>query len=93
MCSLACKIKKIKEKHSSILDSDSIIMMDLVEQIEKGLTLYNVKTSDYPEPDEYVEIFGENISAVEVAEICETISYEIVCGVSQRVPRKYINRK
>ena len=43
--------------------------------------------------DEYVEIFGENISAVEVAEICETISYEIVCGVSQRVPRKYINRK
>ena len=36
---------------------------------------------------------AENISAVEVAEICETISYEIVCGVSQRVPRKYINRK
>lgn len=30
-------IKKIKEKHSSILDSDSIIMMDLIEQIEKGL--------------------------------------------------------
>ena len=30
-------IKKIKEKHSSILDSDSIIMMDLVEKKEKGL--------------------------------------------------------
>lgn len=36
-----------------------------------------------------VEIFGENISVVEVANICETISYEILCGISQRVPRIY----
>ena len=43
--------------------------------------------------DEYVEIFGENISVVDIANICETISYEIVCGISQRVPRKYTNRK
>ncbi|RRD39717.1 alanine racemase [Leptotrichia sp. OH3620_COT-345] len=38
-----------------------------------------------------VEFFGENISAVEVADICGTISYEILCGISQRVPRIYIN--
>lgn len=36
-----------------------------------------------------VEIFGENINVVEVAEICNTISYEILCGISQRVPRIY----
>ncbi|MDO5088365.1 MAG: alanine racemase [Leptotrichiaceae bacterium] len=38
-----------------------------------------------------VEFFGENISTVEVADICGTISYEILCGISQRVPRIYIN--
>ena len=43
--------------------------------------------------DDYVEIFGKNISLVEIADKCNTISYEIVCGISQRVPRKYKNRK
>ena len=37
-----------------------------------------------------VEIFGENISVTEIAELCNTISYEILCGISQRVPRIYI---
>lgn len=36
-----------------------------------------------------VEFFGENISVVEVANLCNTISYEILCGISQRVPRIY----
>ncbi len=36
-----------------------------------------------------VEFFGENISVVEVADLCNTISYEILCGISQRVPRIY----
>ena len=43
--------------------------------------------------DDYVEIFGKNISLVEIANQCKTISYEIVCGISQRVPRKYKNSK
>ena len=37
-----------------------------------------------------VEIFGENINVAEVADLCNTISYEILCGISQRVPRIYI---
>lgn len=40
-----------------------------------------------------VEFFGENISVVEVANLCGTISYEILCGISQRVPRIYINEE
>lgn len=30
------------------------------------------------------------VSAEEIAEDCKTISYEIVCGISSRVPRKYV---
>ncbi len=37
-----------------------------------------------------VEFFGENISVVDVAGLCNTISYEILCGISQRVPRIYV---
>lgn len=37
-----------------------------------------------------VEIFGENINVSELAEMCGTISYEILCGISQRVPRIYV---
>lgn len=36
-----------------------------------------------------VEFFGKNINIVEVANLCNTISYEILCGISSRVPRIY----
>ena len=36
-------------------------------------------------------IFGENNSADELAEICGTISYEILCMVGKREPRVYLN--
>ena len=36
-----------------------------------------------------VEIFGDNIHIEDVAEKCNTISYEIMCGISSRVPRIY----
>ena len=36
-----------------------------------------------------VEFFGKNINIVEVADLCNTISYEILCGISSRVPRVY----
>lgn len=38
------------------------------------------------------EIFGKNISVDAVAEIANTINYEIVCGISKRVPRILINK-
>ena len=34
-----------------------------------------------------VEIFGKNISVDVVADIAQTINYEIVCGITRRVPR------
>ena len=36
------------------------------------------------------EIFGDNISVNEVAEICETIPYEILTSVSKRVKRVFL---
>ena len=36
-------------------------------------------------------IFGEYSSADELAEICGTISYEILCMVGKRVPRIYLS--
>ena len=36
-----------------------------------------------------VTIFGKDLSVHEVADNAQTISYEIICGVSKRVPRIY----
>ena len=40
-----------------------------------------------------VEIFGEHILCETDAKLCDTISYELLCGVSKRVPRVYIQSK
>ena len=37
-----------------------------------------------------VLLFGESLPAEEIARLCDTINYEIVCGISRRVPRVYI---
>ncbi len=37
------------------------------------------------------ELMGEHITADEIAKHCGTINYEIVCGISKRVPRIKIN--
>jgi alanine racemase len=34
---------------------------------------------------------NKSITAEQIAEYAETISYEILCGISPRVPREYIN--
>ena len=33
---------------------------------------------------------GKRVDAVELARLCETVPYEILCGLSQRVPRVYL---
>jgi alanine racemase len=50
---------------------------------------------DVAEGDEVVIIGrqGESeITAEDVAELCGTISYEILCGISARVPRVYLRQ-
>jgi alanine racemase len=38
-----------------------------------------------------VEVFGKNIPVQQLAEWCNTISYEVLTGVSQRVKRVYVD--
>jgi alanine racemase len=33
---------------------------------------------------------GKSVDAVELARLCESVPYEILCGISQRVPRVYL---
>ena len=46
----------------------------------------NVKMGDE------VVLFGKDLPVEYLAEICNTINYEIVCGISPRVPRIIVNR-
>jgi alanine racemase len=50
-----------------------------------------VDAGDRPvQPGDAVELFGEGVSADEVAAWAHTISYEVICGVGPRVPRIYV---
>jgi alanine racemase len=35
------------------------------------------------------EASAKSVDAVELARLCESVPYEILCGLSQRVPRVY----
>jgi len=37
------------------------------------------------------EVFGANISIEEIASLCNTIPYEILTSIPQRVKRIYVN--
>jgi len=58
--------------------------------VSMDMTMIDVTdVPDVREGDE-VEIFGSNISVLQVAKWCDTIPYEILAGISQRVKRIYI---
>jgi len=69
----------------------------VVGRISMDLTIIDV--TDVPDAalNDRATLMGENgglsITAEELAETAGTLSYEITCGVSARVPRKYVNRK
>jgi len=39
-----------------------------------------------------VEVMGDNVDAAQWAEWAETISYEVLCGISSRIPRIYVGQ-
>lgn len=67
----------------------------VVGRVSMDLTLIDV--TDVPEValDDRVTLIGRDgelsIAAEDVGEVAETISYEITCGISSRVPRRYLN--
>lgn len=60
------------------------LMIDVTELVESGVEV---------RPGDIVEVFGENeINADSIADLCDTINYDITSGISNRVPRIYIER-
>lgn len=53
------------------------------------MTMIDLSHVNLVEPEPLVEVLGENITAENWAEIAGTISYEVLCGVSGRIPRIY----
>ncbi len=49
----------------------------------------DVSDIDGVKPEDEVVLFGKDLSVDEIAKLCGTINYEIVCGISRRVPRVY----
>jgi alanine racemase len=61
----------------------------LIGNICMDMCMADITGTDAVEGDE-AEIFGENIAISEIAEICETIPYEILTSVPGRVKRVFI---
>ena len=59
------------------------------------MTMIDVSGIDGVEAGDEVLLFGENgtdrLPVDEVAALAGTISYEILCGITKRVPKRYIN--
>ena len=69
----------------------------VVGRVSMDLTLIDVTDVTGVALDDQVTLLGRggelSISAEELGEVCGTISYEITCGISNRVPRKYLANK
>ncbi|HEY6046522.1 MAG TPA: alanine racemase C-terminal domain-containing protein, partial [Pyrinomonadaceae bacterium] len=66
----------------------------VVGRVSMDLTLIDVTDVTDVALDDQVTLLGRSgelsISAEELGELCGTISYEITCGISNRVPRMYL---
>ena len=54
------------------------------------MTMIDVTDIDEIKENDIVEIFGKHISVEQIAEWCNTIAYEVMAGISQRVKRIYL---
>ena len=66
-------------------------------RVSMDLTLVDMTDVPGVSPDDEVTLLGEqgglSVNAEEIAKLSNTISYEITCGVSRRVPRIAVNRE
>ena len=66
----------------------------VVGRVSMDLTIVDVSHIQRVEVGDEVILIGKSggdksVDAVELARLCETITYEVLCGLSQRVPRVY----
>lgn len=69
----------------------------IIGRISMDWTLLDVTDVPDVKVDDSVILIGQagdkKISASDIAEKLDTISYEVTCGISRRVPRKYVGSK
>ena len=65
---------------------------DIIGNICMDNFMADVTGIDVKVGDEVVIWDNKNITVEEIADICDTINYEILCGISDRVGRIYINK-
>jgi len=70
----------------------------VVGRVSMDLTLVDVTGIEGVEIDDRVTLLGMdepgselNVTAEDLARISATLSYEVTCGISSRVPRHYID--
>ncbi len=72
-------------------------LVPVVGRVSMDLTLIDVTDVADVSVDDAVVLLGEHndigITAEDLAELAGTISYEITCGVSNRVPREYLGQR
>ena len=64
----------------------------LVGRVSMDMIMVDVTDNPDVEIGTEAELFGDNLSINDVAESAETISYQLMTSLSQRVPRIYKNR-
>jgi len=66
----------------------------VVGRVSMDLTIVDVSDIKNVDVGNEVILIGKSadksVDAVELARLCESVPYEILCGLSQRVPRVYL---
>ena len=65
------------------------LRVPLVGRVSMDLISVDVTDLDEVDIGDKAELWGKKLSAHEVAEFAETITYDLLTGVSERVPRIY----
>ncbi|MDP7554300.1 MAG: alanine racemase [Candidatus Thioglobus sp.] len=63
----------------------------IVGRVSMDMLTINLTNIPNPQIGDKVELFGNNIAINEVAEYCNTISYEIMSKITRRVYKEYIS--
>ena len=71
-------------------ETSKITRVPLVGRVSMDMITIDVSAIEQAEIGDPIELWGEHVSADEVAKYAGTISYDLFTGVSKRVPREYI---
>jgi alanine racemase len=62
----------------------------VIGNVSMDMTMVDISSCGNVQAGDSVEIFGAHIPVQQVAKACDTIAYEILTGISQRVKRVYV---